>query len=54
MEDVYRYLSHAHPELHEQVSGEQVLVAVNQRIVSRQADLDDGDEVAFLPPVTGG
>ncbi len=54
VEDVYRYLSRAHPQLHEQIDDGQVLVAVNQHIVSRGAALDDGDEVAFLPPVTGG
>ena len=28
--------------------------AVNQRLVDAQAPLQDGDEVAFFPPVTGG
>lgn len=32
----------------------QVLVAVNQEIVSRHQTLANGDELAFLPPVTGG
>ena len=31
-----------------------VQVAVNQRIVRGDAALVSGDEVAFLPPVTGG
>ena len=31
-----------------------LLVAVNQQMVSPQATVDDGDEVAFFPPVTGG
>lgn len=31
-----------------------VQVAVNQRIVRGDAGLASGDEVAFLPPVTGG
>ena len=37
-------------ELHEP----QVLVSVNQMIVSWNQPLADGSEVAFLPPVTGG
>ena len=37
-------------ELHEP----QVLVSVNQMIVSWNQLLADGSEVAFLPPVTGG
>ncbi|NNJ91749.1 MAG: molybdopterin converting factor subunit 1 [Gammaproteobacteria bacterium] len=32
----------------------QVLVAVNQEIVKPDSELNDGDEVGFFPPVTGG
>lgn len=31
-----------------------LLVAVNQEYTSPEAMLNDGDEVAFFPPVTGG
>lgn len=31
-----------------------LLAAVNQSIVPMDAELKDGDEVAFFPPVTGG
>ena len=30
------------------------LVALNQTMTRRDADIKDGDEVAFFPPVTGG
>jgi molybdopterin synthase sulfur carrier subunit len=30
------------------------LVAVNRVLSGRSADLADGDEIAFYPPVTGG
>lgn len=33
---------------------ERILVAVNQQISKLQSPLQDGDEVAFFPPVTGG
>lgn len=33
---------------------ENVRVAVNQSLVSTELALNAGDEVAFLPPVTGG
>lgn len=44
------------PPLVEALSGSKVKVAVNGRIVVDRADcaLSDGDEVAFLPPVSGG
>ena len=31
-----------------------VLIAVNSEYASPQAPLHDGDEVAFIPPVSGG
>lgn len=31
-----------------------IVVAVNQQVVSRDALVSAGDEVAFFPPVTGG
>ncbi|MEK7475095.1 MAG: MoaD/ThiS family protein [Candidatus Coatesbacteria bacterium] len=34
--------------------GADVAVAVNGRIVRGDADLQDGDEVLLLPPVSGG
>ena len=37
-----------------ELSQPQVLVAVNQNIVGWESAVADGDEVAFLPPVTGG
>lgn len=36
------------------IGGDGVQVAVNQVIVQGEARLETGDEVAFLPPVTGG
>lgn len=31
-----------------------LLIAINQEMVSWQDEIQDGDEVAFFPPVTGG
>jgi molybdopterin synthase sulfur carrier subunit len=31
-----------------------MLVAVNQEMVKPETELNDGDEVGFFPPVTGG
>jgi len=36
------------------LSSSDILVAVNQTLVDREHIVEPGDEVAFLPPVTGG
>jgi molybdopterin synthase sulfur carrier subunit len=52
--DIYQYLEQALPELHRQITAPQVLVAVNQQFGKPDTPVGAGDEVAFLPPVTGG
>ena len=41
-------------DLGEAISGPGVQVAVDQTVVRGDADLSDGSEVAFLPPMSGG
>jgi molybdopterin synthase sulfur carrier subunit len=36
------------------LSENDVLVAVNQTLCAKDARINDGDEIAFFPPVTGG
>ena len=52
--DVVGFLGTVNSNLHREITGPQVLVAVNQQIVPLDTAVRDGDEVAFLPPVTGG
>ena len=33
---------------------ENIRIAVNQELIDHEVTLSEGDEVAFLPPVTGG
>jgi len=42
------------PALAGELAGERVRVAVNGTLASRAAAVADGDEIAFLPPVSGG
>ncbi|TVP59707.1 MAG: molybdopterin converting factor subunit 1 [Halomonadaceae bacterium] len=43
-----------HPGWAQLLSQPQLMVAVNQTIAGNQTALQDGDEIAFFPPVTGG
>ncbi|QMV13803.1 molybdopterin synthase sulfur carrier subunit [Vibrio spartinae] len=36
------------------MNADRLLAAINQTIVSLDTAIDDGDEIAFFPPVTGG
>ena len=45
-------LGEQHPAIEEM--GERLRVSVNMEIVRGDPELQDGDEVAFLPPVSGG
>lgn len=38
----------------QELSRADLLCAVNQRLVPLTADVQDGDELALFPPVTGG
>jgi molybdopterin synthase sulfur carrier subunit len=38
----------------ETLTAENIKIAINQELVIGMPTLNDGDEVAFFPPVTGG
>ena len=50
--DVWRTIAATHPEL--EPFGDTVSCAVNADFAQRTAVVHEGDEVAFLPPVSGG
>jgi len=52
--DLLQQLSREHPEISNILSWGSVLVAVNQEFAKPDALLKDGDEVALMPPVSGG
>lgn len=43
-----------HGQLNREFENPQLLISVNQTLVDWDYHIGDGDEVAFLPPVTGG
>ncbi len=50
--DLLARLAVDHPRLREMEGS--LMVSVNQTYVDRSRRLDHGDEVAFIPPVSGG
>jgi len=46
------YLSEQYPNF--DIESNQIAIAVNQKYISSPVELQDGDEVAFLPPISGG
>lgn len=50
--DVYEMLRRKHPSLESNRAA--VRAAVNQEFASWDAVVSEGDEVAFIPPVSGG
>jgi molybdopterin converting factor subunit 1 len=42
------------PQLGEMIQGKKILVSVNQDVATLDTIIHDGDEVAFLPPFSGG
>ncbi len=47
-------VSRKHPELSEMLSGNRILISVNREFARRDAMVKDGDEVALMPPFSGG
>ena len=52
MAELWRELQKDYPKL--DVPGIRLLYAVNQNYVDASHPLSDGDEVVFIPPVSGG
>ncbi|WP_100643009.1 MoaD/ThiS family protein [Alteromonas facilis] len=54
VEDVLNGLYQQNPAIAEHVQVGQLLCAVNHKLVGMEHSLQSGDELALLPPVTGG
>jgi molybdopterin converting factor subunit 1 len=51
-EDVWRELAHRHPAL--DARRRSLTASVNRRYAAFDTPLQEGDEVVFIPPVSGG
>ena len=49
-----RYLIGERPAWSGILDGRSVLVAVNHNFAQSETPVEDGDEIAYFPPVTGG
>ena len=52
VEDVWRYLVERHPSLEDERSS--IRLALNQYFAELDAPVEPGDEIALIPPVSGG
>ncbi|REL25799.1 molybdopterin converting factor subunit 1 [Thalassotalea euphylliae] len=43
-----------HPQWQKPLAAANILAAVNQQVVTQDTLVNNGDELAFFPPVTGG
>ena len=49
-----RWLQTRGERWHDALANPQLLIAVNQQVVSAETSVNNGDEIAWFPPVTGG
>ncbi len=54
LSSLLQYLERAYPHWREVLTDTDKLIAVNQVLVDDDHPIKPGDEVAFMPPVTGG
>lgn len=52
--EVKQQLSQRDDHWHKFLNADNILTAVNQQLCKDDATVQDGDELAFFPPVTGG
>jgi len=54
LEDLCRQLEKSQTQIVEMVRQKNVMVAINQEMATMDSTIKDGDEIAFLPPFSGG
>jgi molybdopterin converting factor subunit 1 len=54
LEDLCNQLANSQSQIVEMVRQKNVMVAINQEMANMDSEIKDGDEIAFLPPFSGG
>jgi molybdopterin synthase catalytic subunit len=54
VKDLVELLHSGYPQIGELIQKKKVLVSVNQEIAHEETEIQDGDEIALLPPFAGG
>lgn len=54
VKDLIDHLTVTHPQIGELINKKKVLVSVNQEIADGETVIEEGDEIALLPPFAGG
>ena len=54
MQNLNDVIGKTHPKLKDVIREKKVMVSVNQNMASQNSIVKDGDEVALLPPFSGG
>lgn len=54
VQDIKQALITQQPQWQEHLDKDTIMCAINQTMVDHTHCVNDGDEVAFFPPVTGG
>ena len=54
LENLSHEISKSAPKIGEMIRGKKLMVSVNMDVISLDAIIKDGDEVALLPPFSGG
>ncbi len=52
--DLCRQLEDSQSQIVEMIRQKNVMVAINQEMATLETEIKDGDEIAFLPPFSGG
>ena len=52
--DLIKFLANDAPELGQALNRPTTLVVVNKTVCDRGQSISEGDEIAFLPPMSGG